>query len=159
MESGPPSNGRLSPLTGPQSGVYASTLGVSPAPTAGLPLTLHYLPVGDDSLIRVACEGTLSLRGRPAGSEPLRELLGPRAYSLTVLLSLERAAGAETSGVSWLFQTGEKFAQAGGRLVLFAVPPSVLSLLELLQMDLPFGIASTEADARALVFPAHPPAS
>lgn len=159
MEAGPMSGGRVpGPLTGPQSGVYASTLGGGSAPLVpGQQLHLTCLPVAGDEPIRVACEGPLSLRGRPVGAEPLRDLLGPRAYSYPVLLSLERVGGAETSGVSWLFQTGEKFAAAGGRLVLFAVPPPVLSLIEMLQMDLPFRIAATEADARALALtpPAH----
>ena len=100
METGPLSGGRLpGPLTGPQSGVYASTLGGATAVAPGQPLHLTYLPVADDGLIRVACDGPLSLRGRPVGAEPLRDLLGPRAYSLPVLLSLERVGGAETSGV------------------------------------------------------------
>lgn len=156
MESGPTSGGRHGPLTGPQSGVYPSTLGSGAPVTAGQQLVLTYMPVGDDGLIRVACDGPLTLRGRPVGTDPLRDLLGPRAYSLPVLLSLERVGGAETSGVSWLFQTGEKFAQAGGKLVLFAVPPAVLSLFEMLQMELSFRTASTEADARALALADSP---
>ena len=70
-----------------------------------------------------------------------------------MLLSLEKVGAAETSGVSWLFQAGEKFAAGGGRLVVFAAPPSVLSLLTLLQMDLPFRLAPTEADAVAVARP------
>ncbi len=154
MNTGPTSGGPLPrPLTGPQSGVYASTLGgaggAAATTAAGQSFALSYLPIEDDGLTRVQCEGPLSLRGRPATAEPLRDLLGPRAYAQTVLLSLDKVVGAETSGVSWLFQTGEKFAAAGGRLILFAVPPPVLSLVEMLQMELPFHLASSEADVRA----------
>ncbi len=144
------SESRAAPLTGPQSGVYASTLGGGPAPLPGQLLVLTYLPLTDDGLLRVGCDGPLSLRGRPLDSEPLRELLGPRAYSETVLLSLEKVGVAETSGVSWLFQVGEKFAGGGGRLVVYSVPPPVLSLIKLLEMELPFRLASTEVDARDL---------
>jgi anti-anti-sigma regulatory factor len=138
-------------LTGPQSGVYASTLGGATASSAaGQSFALSYLPIEDDGLTRIRCEGPLSLRGRPVGAEPLHDLLGPRAYAQTVLLSLDKVVGAETSGVAWLFQAGEKFAAGGGRLILFAVPPPVLSLVELLQMELPFRIVSTDADLRTV---------
>ncbi len=144
-------SGNRKPILAPQSGVFSSTLGGN---TASIPLgsALHltYLQSGDDGLIRVRCEGPLSLRGRPLGFDPLRELLGPRSYTYLVLLSLEKVTGAETSGVSWLFQTAEKFALSGGRLILHSVPPQVLALIEMLELQLPFEIAPTEAAAREL---------
>lgn len=155
MQNGPISGGHKT-MMGPQSGVFASTLGgASAAIPAGSALHLTYLPLAEDGLIRVRCDGPLSLRGRPHGFDPLCELLGPRACSHTVLLSLERVSGAETSGISWLYQTGEKFALAGGRLIVYAVPAQVLALLDMLQLQLPFRIASAESDAReAALLPA-----
>lgn len=149
-------SGGRKPMTGPQSGVYSSTLGGA-APAAGgvTTFTLSYMPIADDGLTRIRCEGPLSLRGRPVGAEPLREMLGPRAYGQTVVLSLDKTVGAETSGVSWLFQAGEKFAAGGGRLVLVAVPPAVMSLIEMLQIEQPFRVATSDADIRALVGQPH----
>jgi anti-anti-sigma regulatory factor len=115
-----------------------------------MPLQLTYLPLAGDVFTRVRCEGILSLRGRAPDSDPLRDLLGVRGFSHTVLMNLEKVVGAETSGISWLYMAGEHFKQAGGKLILFAVPAPVHSLLSLLEMDLPFQITSTEADARTL---------
>lgn len=156
METGPRSEGRLpKPTTGPQSGVFSSSIGGETAgtgPTGPAPLQLTYLPLaGGESVIRVRAEGILTLRGRPLGSDPLRDLLGPLCYGHTVVLSLEKVVGAETSGVSWLYQTGERFAAGGGRVAVYAVPPQVRSLFELLGMELPFRIAVTESEARAAV--------
>jgi len=148
------SGGRLpKPTAGPQSGVFSSSIGgtANAAPAGTLPMQLTYLPVTQDSVLRVRGEGILTLRGRPAGSDPIRDLLGPLCFGHTVLMSLEKIVGAETSGVSWLYQTGERFAAGGGRFALYAVPPHVLSLFELLEMTLPFQICATEADARAAV--------
>ena len=152
-----PVSGGWKAVIGPQSGVFSSTLGGG---TASIPfgsaLHLTYLPVADDVFIRVRCEGPLSLRGKPLGFDPLREYLGPKAYSHTVLLSLEKVTGAETSGVSWLYQAGEKFSANGGKLILYSVPSAVLSLLEMLQLELPFKIVSTEAAARVAALLAVP---
>ena len=154
MESGPQSSaGRpFKATSAPQSGVFSSSVGGSldGRLAEGVPLQLHHVPIAGDIMVRVRGEGILTLRGRPHGSDPLQELLGGRCYAHTVLMSLEKIVGAETSGVSWLYQTGGRFHAAGGRLFLYAVPATVLSLFELLEMTLPFAVVGTEAEARAL---------
>ena len=154
MDMGPRTGGSLPKVaSGPQSGVFTSSLGGADTAllTMPIPLQLVHLPLAGDSVTRIRCDGILTLRGRPTGSDPLRELLGPKAFAHPVLMSLEKIVGAETSGISWLYQTGERFAQGGGKLSLYAVPPQVLSLFELLEMELPFKIAASEAEALAAI--------
>ena len=154
MESGPQSTGgrAFKPTSAPQSGVFSSSVGggLDGRLADGVPLQLVQLPLAGDMMVRVRCDGILTLRGRPHGSDPVQELLGGRCFSHTVLMSLEKVVGAETSGVSWLYQTGGRFTAAGGRLFLYAVPATVLSLFELLEMTLPFAVVGTEVEARAL---------
>lgn len=140
------------PVAAPQSGVYPSALegsGTLANTDAGFQLT--YNPVAGDVVVRVAGAGILTGRGRPVGADPLRDLLGPRCYGLRVILDLEKVVGVETSGVALLVQTAERFAAGGGKLVLCAVPPQVTSLLQILDMDLPFAVAADETAARAAV--------
>jgi anti-anti-sigma factor len=113
-------------------------------------MKLTLLPLQNDELVRVRWEGPISLRGRPAGHDPLQELLGPQCFGHKVILNLEKAVGIDTSGVSWLMHTQKRFAQAGGRLILCGIPPVVSEVLELLRLTDLIDAAPTEADARDL---------
>ncbi|QEL18364.1 STAS domain-containing protein [Limnoglobus roseus] len=136
------------PAAAPQSGVYSAALGEA-GNTADGGMKLTYNPVAGDPIVRVQCEGVLTVRGR-IGGEPLKDLLGPRCYGLQVVMNLERVVGVETSGISWVMQTGEKFNTTGGRLILFSVPVQVTSLFQLLEMDLPFAVAANQTAAVAM---------
>jgi anti-anti-sigma factor len=101
---------------------------------------------------RVRFDGDVTLRGRDLSADPLRELLGPHAYSHRVLLDLQAARGIDSSGVSWLMRVHNGFRAAKGRLVLHQVPPTVLQLLEMLRLTPLLYVAATEDEARDLVF-------
>jgi anti-anti-sigma regulatory factor len=150
MDAGTTPGGRAQkPVTNPQSGVFtADLLGNVDGKAAAAPLQLTILPLQADTITRVKCEGILSLRGRPVGSDPLRDLFGAQCFTHKVLMSLEKVVGAETSGVAWLFLSGQKFQAAGGKLVIFSIPATVQSMLTLLEVDHSFFVASTETEAR-----------
>ncbi len=120
-------------------------------------MKLEILPFEADDLIRVRCEGPLSLAGLPLGADPLQPLLGPKAFSRKVLLDLKRAEGADTSGVAWLLRTTDRFAQAGGRLILVSIPPMVEQIVQVLGIGTNFHAARSADDAGRLavrdVFP------
>lgn len=110
-------------------------------------MKLTLLPLRGDNVIRVRCEGNVTLRGQEGGGDPLEALVGPRCFSQTVLFDLEKAQGIDTSGISWLMRTHDRFRQSGGRLVLLAMPPLVTQALDFLHLTAQLTTAANEAAA------------
>jgi anti-anti-sigma factor len=108
------------------------------------------LPLQNDDVIRIRCDGDLTLRGQASGSDPLEKLLGPRYFGQKVVLNLEKAQGIDTSGISWLIQVHDRFRQSNGRFVLFAIPPRVTQTLDFLRLTPLLQTALTEAAALEL---------
>ena len=71
-------------------------------------------------------------------------------YSRRILLNMEKTDYLDTSGVSWLISCREQCHQAGGVLVLYAVPLRVLYVLQLLRMEHLLHTAADLAAARAI---------
>jgi len=111
-------------------------------------MKLTLLPPRDDDLIRLRCEGMLR---QPDEEDPLLALLGPHCYRHKVLLSLERAPSFDTSGLSWLMHAQKRFQQAGGRLVLYAVPPLVTDTLAFMRLADLFDVAAGDKEAAELL--------
>jgi anti-anti-sigma factor len=97
-------------------------------------MKLTYKPLTNDEILRVACEGQVSQRGKPPASEPMQELLGPHAYRQRVILNLERSDGIDTSGLMWLVRVASRFTQGGGKLVVYGFSPTFRQMLEVLGM-------------------------
>jgi anti-anti-sigma factor len=112
-------------------------------------MKLTLLPLQNDDVIRIRCDGDLSLRGLASGRDPLEAVLGPRYFGQKVLLDLEKAQSIDTSGVSWLMRLQERFRQANGRLVLYGIPPRVAQTLDFLRLTPLLTTAPTEAAALA----------
>lgn len=110
-------------------------------------MKLTLLPVQKDNVIRVRAEGQVSHRET---EDPLLALLGPNCFTHQVLLSLDRASGIDTSGLCWLVGSQKRFTQAGGRLVLIAVPPVVLDVLDFLRLTPMLDMAADEQEGCAL---------
>lgn len=110
-------------------------------------MKLTYQPLPNEDVLRVSCEGNVSVRGKPPASEPLQELLGPHAYRQRVVLNLERADAADTSGLMWLVRTSNRFAQNGGRLVVYNFSPTFKQMLEVLGLISVIGLAASESVA------------
>jgi len=116
--------------------------GLSKTPEAAMKLT--YNPLVNDEILRVSCQGVLSVRDLPKGSEPLLDLLGPRCYRQSVILNLERADGVDTSGLMWLVRTVVQFGPAGGKLVVYGFSPLFRNMLEVLGLTGLVNLAASE---------------
>jgi stage II sporulation protein AA (anti-sigma F factor antagonist) len=112
-------------------------------------MRLSLLP-SDDGITRIQCEGTVSQRDFEPGSDPLEELLGADCFQRSILLNMEKTHYIDSSGVGWLMGRHKQFLKAGGRLILYDIPPMVSQVLNLLRMGLILHMASDEASAVAL---------
>ncbi len=110
-------------------------------------MKLTLLPLQNDEVVRIRCDGPITLRDVVNG-DPLEGLLGPHCPTLRVLLNLERAQSIDTSGVNWLMRELKKFGQSSGKLVLYGVPPIVNQMLDFLHLTPLLPIAPNEAAAR-----------
>ena len=110
-------------------------------------MKLTYQPLANDEVLRVVCEGQVSIRDKPRGSEPLLDLLGPHCYRQRVILNLERTDGVDTSGLMWLVKVATKFAPAGGRFVVYNFNPNFRNMLEVLGMIGTVALATSESGA------------
>jgi ABC-type transporter Mla MlaB component len=114
-------------------------------------MNLSLLPLNTDNIFRVRCDGPVSLRGQPGGTDPLEALLGPKCFAHKILLSLEGSQSIDTSGIAWLMRTHNAFTQAGGTLVLHDVPLTVLDLLEVLRLPPLLNLADDGVSACDLI--------
>jgi anti-anti-sigma factor len=113
-------------------------------------MKLKLLPLGSDALFRLQAEGELDWLPRSDAADPLESLLGPHCYGHRILLSLEHVPFITSSGVCWLLRVHKRFQEAGGKLVLYRVPPLVRDVLGVLNLTPLLCIADEEGSARAL---------
>jgi len=109
------------------------------------------LSVQEDSadLLLVKCAGEVSQNDFGA-DDPLAKLIGPAGFRRRVLLNFDQAALIDSSGVSWLIIWHKRCLERGGRLVIFAVPPLVDQVFQLLKMHRVLCIRPDEAAARTV---------
>jgi anti-anti-sigma factor len=102
---------------------------------------------------RVESEGEITVLDFSPGAQPIEALLGPEAYSSTVLLNLSKSPYIDSSGVGWLMLCHRRFQIAGGRLVVHSIPPMVNHCFRVLGMYHILNIAPEESAALELATP------
>jgi anti-anti-sigma factor len=108
------------------------------------------LEADEPDFTQIQCAGDVVLPSFRAEEDPLLSLVGPEVYSRKLLLNMEKANCLDTSGISWLISCHEQCQRAGGILVLYAVPPRVRYVLQLLQMEHLLHTAANLAAAREM---------
>jgi anti-anti-sigma factor len=104
----------------------------------------------DGEVIRLQCEGDITLTDFRAGQDPLQGLLGMGCFARKVLLSLANTKYIDSSGVGWLVVHHKRFVQAGGKLVLHSIPPRVSQVFQLLRLAQVLHLTENEPTARTL---------
>jgi anti-anti-sigma regulatory factor len=107
-------------------------------------MKLTYQPLKNEEVLRVVCEGSVSLRGLPKGTEPLLDLLGPHCYRQKVILNFERTDGVDTSGLTWLVRVATRFNSSGGSLTVYGFSATFRNMLDILGMTGTVALASSE---------------
>jgi len=94
----------------------------------------------DGQTVQVAVAGPVTQRELSPFHEPLGELLGPGGYARQVRLDLSNTSYLDSSGVGWLLTCHKRIRQAGGKLILCALHPTVANVLRVLKLDKLFEI-------------------
>jgi anti-anti-sigma factor len=113
-------------------------------------MQMTVVPSDDPAVVRLKCEGQISQSNFQPGVDPIEALLGADCFNRRVMLNLEKTEYIDSSGISWLIVCHKHFEKAGGRLVLYSIPPMVYQALQWLRMPLILHLAEDETSARAL---------
>ena len=106
----------------------------------------------DDTATWLAVQGDISQSRFPANvNNPLENLLGSDCYHRRVLVDFEQAGFIDSSGIGWLMACHKRFVAGGGRLVLYALPPMVEQVIQLLRLQNILTIKPDRESALALV--------
>lgn len=105
----------------------------------------------EGSVARLACAGEITPNLGSGAGNPMEDALGAGCYGYKALVSLERATYINSAGVGWLVGCHKNFAKAGGKLVLYAIPPMIDHVLRLLQMHKYLHTAADEHAAAKLL--------
>jgi anti-anti-sigma factor len=103
-----------------------------------------------DGIAHVTCEGTIAQEKFSRDADPMATLTGPSIFAKKVLLNLEKAVYIDSSGISWLLICHKHFVQGGGRLILHSIPPLIVKVLQIVQLQKIVGIAADETAALQL---------
>jgi anti-anti-sigma factor len=104
----------------------------------------------DPQFCRVAAEGDFRLSDQPRDVNLIESLLGPGCYSRRILLDLEQTPYMDSSGVSWLLNVHKHCREAGGILVLYSIPPSIMAIFKLLHIDRHLNLVEDERAAQVI---------
>ena len=104
----------------------------------------------DGEIVCVESTGSIREEDVQVAVHPLESLLGPEVFARKLLLNLEETNYVDSSGVGWLIGCHKRFQQAGGKLVVHSVPPTVRQVLRVLRIDSLLTVGASEAEARAL---------
>ncbi|TWT32019.1 STAS domain-containing protein [Blastopirellula retiformator] len=109
----------------------------------------------DENIVQVAVSGRVTQDGSMRETEPLSALIGIDAYQRTVLLNMQEADIIDSSGVGWLLTCHKQFEEAGGKLILFNMPPIVANVFKLMRLDNFFHIVANGEVAMQLAKGEH----
>ena len=102
-------------------------------------------------VLRLAVVGRIVQSDSTPELETMGDLLGSRGYARKVSLSLEETNFIDSSGLSWLIVCHKRFCQAGGKLVLHSITPTIMQLLSLMGLDRALHVAEDETAALELL--------
>jgi anti-anti-sigma regulatory factor len=117
----------------------------------GLEANVELSPIGlNGQLTTLACAGEITRQDLLGPDDPLLLMLGEGCVDGTVLLDLQRARSIDTMGVHWLARVHRRFEEAGGKFILYSVPPRIHDMLHFLRLDQVLHVARNLTEGLAL---------
>ena len=114
-------------------------------------MTLLQIRVHSEAeFLKVDFIGQLSREGWPLGFDPFIEHCVENVFASQVLVNLSQLNYWDSSGLSWLVVSNERFQNAGGALILHSASSLTRRFLELTRLDKVLQIAADEPAARRL---------
>ncbi len=101
----------------------------------------------DEHAVGIRLVGRVTQETLNSKEDPLCELFGENTYARKVLLNLQETEHIDSSGISWLLCCHRRFQEAGGQLILYAVPPIVMNTIKILRLQLILQIAHDRYEA------------
>ncbi len=104
----------------------------------------------DGKFCRIQNDGDIRMSDQSSDARVVESLLGHNCFSRKILLDMQHTPYMDSSGVGWLVKFHKNCRDAGGILVLHSIPPSIMSILKLLQMDRYLHLVEDETAAQAV---------
>ncbi|MGE0607162.1 MAG: STAS domain-containing protein [Pirellulales bacterium] len=104
----------------------------------------------DGGVLRMELQGRICQQELAEVGDPFVALLGEDAYTWKLLLGLDRAESIDSLGVAWLLKCHKRFREDGGVMVLHSVPPTILHVIKILQLNKVFNLAESLAAAHTV---------
>ncbi len=101
----------------------------------------------DGKTHRIQASGRITQHAIAVNGNAFVDTLGDDAYSKKVILGFEDVEHVDSSGVGWLLSSNRQFGKEGGKMVLYALPPSVKNVFGMLNLDRVISLAANEHDA------------
>ena len=101
----------------------------------------------EEDVLRIEASGHVVTEGALPSTDKLCALLGPRGFAQNVALSLAHAGFVNSQGLSWLLICHKRFAEAGGKFVLYSLPPWVQQTIQIMRLNLVLNVERDEAAA------------
>lgn len=115
-------------------------------------MKLQLVSIEKQGFIRVAADGSITASDFTVdGKNPLADALGETWANNNVLISFEKVNFIDSTAIGWLISSNKQFRDAGGKMVIHTLQPSVRQVLDLLKVGKTVSIAENEPAARALV--------
>jgi anti-anti-sigma factor len=89
----------------------------------------------DGQSVQVAVTGRVTQEDFGPIHEPLAQLLGPDAYGRTIRLDFSDTNYLDSSGVGWLLNCHKRIREAGGKLSVHNLHPTVANVLRVLRIE------------------------
>jgi anti-anti-sigma factor len=91
---------------------------------------------------KVTINGCLTQPDVAPPLDPFRQVLGPDAYSRTVLLDMRDSNYLDSMCIGWLLSAHKRFRENAGKLVIHSLQPLASNVISLLHLNGVFLIAA-----------------
>ena len=98
-------------------------------------------------IVKVMITGCLTQPDVAPPLDPFRQILGPTAYSRTVLLDMRDSNYLDSMCIGWLLSAHKKFRENSGKLVIHSLQPLAANVISLLHLNAVFLIATDAGTA------------